>query len=229
VEFSLLNILNGMPTDSQVNGHIVYGRVPGQLKHVSLETFGTSPIGICKRYSRLAYYPTGQTTQPLNDPFLEDRTLTFGKRPPHAEKRSFLFHCSTPTMRTRLRSRVQLDSEKGAALLKPRGPIMDSLPRNSKTVIPYARGHGLLAFSDLSQQQMKEIMSSFPYPTLVRSDGKSQRKSKIRGLRRPNRDSLIVGDVFELGHAEALQTKIENCPRNSYSLQMSYFFSEFMR
>jgi hypothetical protein len=177
LEISLLDILDRVPTDSQVVSHIPHGHVPAQLQHVPLESPRVSPIRVGKGDICLPKRPTDETPQSLNAPLDQGGTQTDGQRHPGTQDGTLLLHRSTPAMGTLKRRGVLINSENRPALLEPRVHMMDSPPHYPKTVIQYTRGHDLLAFSDFSNnQRMQEIMSSFhfqPWSALTRRPTKS--------------------------------------------------------
>jgi hypothetical protein len=159
---SLLDLFDRMPTDSQVLSHILHGHVSGEFQDVAVERPGVPPVRIGERDARLPRHATAQAMQPLNEALNQGRTQTDRESLPHTQYRPLLLHGSTPTTGTRKRRGVLVDPEHGTAFLKSRMDMVDSSPHDPKTVVEYARGHGFLAFSDLSQnQRTQEIMSSF--------------------------------------------------------------------
>src|SRR5208283_4024299 len=99
-EVRLLDLLDCMPTDSQMASHIRHGHVFREFQDIPLKALGVSPVRVGKLDLYLPGHPTGHAVYPLNRKLDNGRSKTDGKRHETAKHGSLPLHFPAPTQGT---------------------------------------------------------------------------------------------------------------------------------
>jgi hypothetical protein len=148
-----LDILNRVPTDSQMMSHVCHGHVFAQIPDIALEALGISAIRLSKPSLHLPRDSTVQTEDSLNGKLDNSAPQTNRKSDEPPDYFSFLHDSPTPAYGTCQGCMILTYSKDRPAILETSMNVTHSTSSDPKAVIKYACGHDFLAFQDLYQTQ----------------------------------------------------------------------------
>jgi hypothetical protein len=151
MQLTFLYLLDRVPSNPQMHGHVLDRHVPRQFQHISFKGVRVTQPLIGKIHPGLACLPAARAQQPLNRQLDQDRFASDGKGAEAASHQTRSFHLERSAASAAKSGGILFDSETDGIDIKADCDLL--VAANTPTVIQETGGHEPVSFLKLGNSR----------------------------------------------------------------------------